>query len=255
MATVAVSALALATFRNLVRRPGTALGALATAALLAILPRLGSPAASAPDNASLALELALTTLAWVLVLGSGAAGVQAASAESDGGAAPELLATPTGVGTYVAGRVVGIVAVGAVVLLGVGSVTAGAWAVQGLLPEQAAMTSLGLALLGTLMTVPVFAAFGMLFGAWAPRPLAFLLVVVAALATRTVAVGLAEAGPIARAAAEVLPNAARLDLARETAFGRPVSAASAFLAAAGAVFHAGAACVLAAHRITRREGA
>src|SRR5262245_57560560 len=114
-ATDASLAVASATFRDLARRPGVLLAALAVAVLLALLPDICTRAVD--DSSALALQVGVTTITAFLTLAAGFAGLRAGAAEGDLAAAPEWLTAPVGPFAYVAGRFAGIAAVCATLLV------------------------------------------------------------------------------------------------------------------------------------------
>src|SRR5262245_21767290 len=91
-AAAASLAIASATFRDLVRRPGLLLAALAMAALLALLPDICMRAVD--DSSALALQVGLSSITAFLMLAAGFAGLRAGAAEGDLGATPEWLTAP-----------------------------------------------------------------------------------------------------------------------------------------------------------------
>lgn len=246
-----VIALSAATLRDLVRRPAFALGVAAILALLAPLPRLGNPAASAADNSALAVELALATVGIVAALVAGACGVQAGTA-ADGQATPEILTTPCSTVAVAGGRVAGITAAVGALVASVVAGTAALWALVGPFPEIRAPFSVGLSLLGTLLAALAFASFGLFLGACTTRWLAHLLVVGLLVVGRGVPTG----GPstaIDLLASAVTPTA-RLEVTRDVAFGRAISIAALAFGAAAVLCAAAAAVLGAARRLERREG-
>jgi hypothetical protein len=239
-------AIASATFRDLVRRPGLLLAAIATAALLALLPDICMRAVD--DSTALALQVGLSTITALLTLAAGIAGLRAGAVEGDLGATPEWLTAPVSPLAYVTGRFAGISAMCAALLVVLGLVLVPA---QIAAPPDALPAVLGLA--GALVTAAQFAALGALLAALFAPQLAAVVLVAAIVASRVVVPQLDAAGGVPALLASALPDPGRVDLAREIAFHRPVDASSAALALTGAALQAAAVLVLAAWCIRRRE--
>jgi len=239
-------AVASATFRDLARRPGVLLAALAVAALLVLLPDICTRAVD--DSSALALQAGVTTITVFLTLAAGFAGLRAGAAEGDLAATPEWLTAPIGAVAYVAGRFAGIAAL-CVALLSVLALV--------LIPAQIgdppeAVPAI-LAVAGVLMTAAQFAALGTMLAALATPQLAAVLLVAAIVASRTIVPQMQSAGGTLAALATILPDPVRVDLSREVAFHRPVDAVSAAFALVAAALETAAFLVVAAWGLRRRE--
>jgi hypothetical protein len=248
----AVAALTRATALDLVRRPGFLVGLVAFVAIHSVLPRLGSPAASPNDNASLALELTLATLAIVSLLAAGFTGIRAAGGGADTGAGAEYLAAPHGAGAYTLARLAGITCAMTVFIAACAILTVLLWALLGTVPEHAAAAPTALALLGLIPTAALGAGLGLLLGALLPATTAQVVLLAGVVATRAlVPLGSEDvATPIPLA---LLPHPGRLEVAREAAFGRAVSSASVALAVLATALQSLACAVLAGVLLDRRE--
>ena len=245
-ATAGSLAIASATFRDLVRRPGLLLAAIAMAALLALLPDICMRAVD--DSAALTLQVGLSSITAFLMLAAGFAGLRAGAAEGDLGATPEWLTAPVGPFAYVTGRFAGICALCAALLVVMGLVLLPA---QRAAPPDALPAAFGFA--GALVTAAQFAALGTMLAALLAPQLAAVVLVAAIVASRTVVPQLDAAGGVPALLAAALPDPVRVDLSREIAFHRPVDAASASFALLGAALQAAALLVVAAWCIRRRE--
>jgi hypothetical protein len=246
----ATGAVAAATFRDLRRRPALLLAALATAALLAVLPQVCARAVEDAD--ALALQAGCSTISIFLVLAAGFAGLRAGAAEGDLSAAAEWRAAPLTPAAYVAGRFLGVIAVATATFLLLSPFLA--------LPQHdalqedpptAAATILTVA--GLLIAAAQFAAVGLLLSVTATPQLAAVCFVAVVVATRTVLPSLAAHGGAAAQLAALLPDPARIDWSRELAFHRPLDAASAALALLAAVAHAAACLCIATWALRRRD--
>jgi hypothetical protein len=241
-----------ATARDLVRRPGFAIGGVALVALLGPLPRLGNPAASAADNGALAVEMGLASVGIASSLGAGFAGIRVTSDEEGTGVA-EFHSAPISATTYLLGRTLGIVTVVGVGLVAVLAISGLVWTMTGSTPRLDPPSAVVLGIAGMWVAAATFAPLGMLLGAWLPARLAGVLLVLLFALSRTfpppdgVTFGLADA------VGAFLPPAPRLDFAREVAFGRTISTAGVALGAVAAACTGAAALFLAAHRVERRE--
>lgn len=236
-------AIGQATRRELLRRPGILLAAAGTAALLALLHELS--AASFGARPGLAVELSVSSAGLFVSLVAGVMGVRCCAGGSDLGPSDALVAAPLSRSEYALGRFAGITTA-AVLLLGllaVGAAIGLALSGAGGLPDP---VSLAAALVGVVAQACLFAALGMAVGAWLPTQFAVVLTVACLVASRTFVPALAVAdGPLGTLAL-VLPDPARLDLARELGAGRPVDLAAAALAWCAALAFAAAMLTVAA---------
>lgn len=239
-------AIASATFRDLARRPGLLLATISMAALLLLLPDICVRAID--DSSALALQVGVTSIAAFLTLAAGFAGLLAGAADGDLGATPEWLTAPVGPLAYVTGRFAGIVAVSAALLALLAFVLVPA---QWNDPPEALPTILAVA--GALVTAAQFAALGAALAACLAPQLAAVVLVAAIVATRTVVPQLQATGGTAALIAAAFPDTARLDLAREVAFHRPVDVSSAAFALLAGALQTAALLVVAAWCIRRRE--
>jgi len=246
----ATAAVAAATFRDLSRRPALLLAALATAALLVVLPQVCARAVEDAD--ALALQAGCSTISVFLVLAAGFAGLRAGAAEGDLSAASEWRAAPLRPEAYVAGRFLGVVAVAAVMVLVLSPFLA--------VPQHAALRedpptaqATFLTAGGLLTAAAEFAAVGMLLAAVTTPQLAAVSFVAVVVATRTVLPPLAARGGAVAQWAAVLPDPARLDWSRELAFHRRLDGTSAALAFLAAAAHVAACLCIAAWALRRRE--
>jgi hypothetical protein len=244
------AAVAAATFRDLLRRPALLLAALATAALLVVLPQVCARAVEDAD--ALALQAGCSTICVFLVLVAGFAGLRAGAAEGDLSAASEWRAAPLRPAAYVAGRFFGVVAVAAAMCLLLSPFLA--------VPQHAALredppTALAALLTagGLLTAAAEFAAVGLLLAAITTPQLAAVSFVAVIVATRTVLPPLAARGDAAAQWTAVFPDAARLDWSRELAFHRPLDGKSAALAFLAAGAHVAACLCVATWALRRRE--
>lgn len=245
-ATGASVAVASATFRDLVRRPGVLLAALAMAVLLALMPEICMRAVD--DSSALALQVGVTTITAFLTLAAGFAGLRAGAAEGELAAAPEWLTAPVGPFAYVWGRFAGIAALCAVLLVVLALVLVPAQFGD---PPDALPATLAVA--GVLMTAAQFAALGTMLGTLATPQLGAVLLIAAIVASRALVPQLQSGSGALAALATALPDPVRVDLSREVAFHRPIDAASAALALLAAALQTAAFLVVAAWGLRRRE--
>ena len=245
-ATGASMAVASATFRDIARRPGVLLAALAVAALLVLMPDICMRAVD--DSSALALQVGVTTIAAFLTLAAGFTGLRAGAAEGELAAAPEWLTAPLGPFAYVAGRFAGIAAMCALLLVVLALVMVPAQVGD---PPDALPAMFAVA--GVLMTAAEFAALGTMIGTLATPQLGAVLLVAAIVASRTLVPQLRSSGGALAALTAVLPDPVRVDLSREVAFHRPVDAASAAIALLAAAVQTAALLVVAAWGLRRRE--
>lgn len=207
-AVLALRAVASATALDALRRPGATVAVLGVGALLALLPRLGNPAAGVRDNAALATELTLTSVGMFGCVAAALLAVRGQQEDRAAGWSAELGTAPVSpfltivalwAGACVAaGALCGVAAL--VGVLGWIGATASPITASGFL-AAAAMIVLAMALA---------AALGAFYGAVLRRELA-ILVVLAHLVTS----GWADAALPKWFA----PDPRRLDLAREVSFG------------------------------------
>lgn len=236
--------LAQATFSDAVRRPAFLVGAFALGALLAVLPRLGSPAAGLRDNAALAVELWISTLAVAGPVVAGILGVQATQPDHDAGLSQELLATPRGPGTYVAGRWLGVGVAAWTFCAGSAAVGALGWLGRPGpdLPTDAALWCAVLA--GVPSAILLGAGLGFVYGVVASRELAVVCLALHVAGIRLATSWAADAAPAARAVLRFIPDPSRLDCAAEFAFRRPIGGTAVGLAMAATGLHLAAMMVL-----------
>lgn len=225
-------ALARATQREVLRRPGVLLATAAAAALLTLLHELS--AATFGARPGLAMELGLSTAGLFLSVVAGVTGVQCTARGAGLGPTDSLEATPLSRGEYAVARFAGVAAAATplLLLLGVGTVVGLLLSGVPALPPAATQVA---AVVGVIVQACVFAALGMALGAFAPSQLAVVLTIGALVASRTFVPQLAAADGGAGALALALPDPARLDLAREVGAGHTASLASAALAWCGAL--------------------
>ncbi len=246
----AIATVAAATFRDLRRRPALLLAAIATAALLAVLPQICARAVEDAD--ALALQTGCSTVAVFLVLAAGFAGLRAGAAEGDLAAAAEWRAAPLHPAAYVAGRFLGVVAAtGALLALLTPFLVFPQRAA--LLDDPPTALTVVLAAAGILLAAAQFAATGLLLGAMTSPQLAAVSFVAVLVATRTALPHFAAHGGVAAHFAAIFPDPARLDWSRELAFHRPLDATSAALACLAATAQLAATLCVAAWALNRRE--
>jgi hypothetical protein len=243
-------AAAAATFRDLRRRPGILLAALAVGALLVLLPDICTRAVD--ESAELSLQIGLSTILLFVTIVAGYAGLRAGASDGDLAATPEWRATPLQPPAYVVGRFSGAIGVAAALYVALTAIAA-TTAASGLSSEPVDTRVAVLAAAGTLLCAAQFAAVGMLFAAVTTPQLAAVLLVAALIATRTLVPELAAHGGAIAALAAALPDPARLDLSRELAFHRPVDTSSAALACGASALQTAALLVGAAWALRRRE--
>jgi hypothetical protein len=239
---------AVATYRDLVRRPTAAVGALAMGALLAMLPRLGNPAAGLRDNAALAAELTWSTLLAAAAVVAGLTTLHVLR-RPGGGLEPEVRALPLEVDAVLTGRTFGVSAL-VLSVLGVAGLLGGLGWIGVPTPSDVQWMDLGL-FVG--LGLPAAAILGSALGALASVVLPGDLAVVALVGW----VVLARWGTALAPDAWwgwIVPDPSRLDVARDLAFGRPVGVTFLLASAAAALLHAAFAHVLAAWALrgTRR---
>jgi hypothetical protein len=246
----ALAAVSDATFRDVRRRPALLLAALATAAILLVLPQICARAVEDAD--ALALQAGCATISTFLVLAAGFAGLRAGAAEGDLSAAAEWRAAPMNPAVYVVGRFAGVVAAAASMLLLLAPFLA--------LPQHAALRdnppTAHAALVtaaGLVLGAAQFCAVGLLLAAVTSPQLAAVGFVAVVVASRTVLPALAARGGAAAQLATVLPDPARVDWSRELAFRRPLDAGSAALAGLAAAAHVAALLCVATWALRRRE--
>jgi hypothetical protein len=246
----AVGALAFGCLRDHVRRPAFVVSVALMGALLALLPRLGNPAAGVADNAALALELTLSSVTLLTVLWAGIQAVQAARGAMGESIAAELLVIPQGRWLAVVGPWAGTTA--AALVLAVAAVAVGALGWIGAPSPPATLSAggwLGL-VAGGACNASVAAALGVLYSLWCPRDLAVVAFVAHVAGTRA-------AMSIRPSDAESLwtafvPDPTRVEFAREAAFGTAVSGASVGLGLAASATQVAALLLLAAASLRRR---
>jgi ABC-type transport system involved in multi-copper enzyme maturation permease subunit len=227
------------------------LSAAAVAVLLLLLPDICSRAVD--ETSALSLQVGISTIATFLSLLAGFAGLRAGAREGDLGAVPEWLASPLGHGAYAAGRLAGVVAACALLLVALSAcLLPSQFASQSEepLPVAAALVGVG----GILLAAAQFAALGLLLGAVTTPQLAAVLLAVVLVATRTIVPDLAAEGGLAGFLGAALPDPSRLDLSREIAFRRPVGLPSAALGCLAATLNASACLAAATWALRRREG-
>jgi hypothetical protein len=243
-------AAAIATFRDLRRRPGILLATVAIGALLVLLPDLCTRAVD--ESPELGLQIGLSTILLFLSVVAGFAGLRSGAADGDLAATAEWRATPMRPAAYVVGRFGGVLGVAAALLVVLAAVLAVGES-TGLAGDAPDARIAALAAVGTLLCAAQFAAIGMLFALLTTPQLAAILLVAVIVATRTLVPELASHGGAPAAIAAALPDTARLDLSRELAFHRPVDAPSAALACAAAALQTAAYLVAASWALARRE--
>ena len=244
------SAVAAATFRDLRRRPGLLLAAIAVAVLLLLLPDICTRAVD--ESAALGLQVGLSTIGIFLVLAAGFAGLRAGAAEGDLGAAPEWRAAPLAPGAYVAGRFAGVLATATLLFAALAAFLV--FAQIGLLrdePPQAHVAAF--AACAAIVAAAQFAAVGLLFATATSPQLAAVLFLATVVAGRTLVPEFASRGGALAVVAALFPDPARLDLSRELAFHRPVDGSACALALLAASLHAAACLIAASWTLRRRE--
>ena len=219
--------LALATMRDLLRRPGAWLALAAFAVVLLIVPRLARRALD--DGAALGTELVLSTTWLYASVFAAIAGVRAAQPTAAMGPSAEILTTPLGRGEYVLGRAGGVAGAALAHAAGLLIVGGASLALGASAPEMDT-ASFGAALMGGVVQVAFFAAAGLAAGALCGGQLASVLVMASLIAARLVFPGLTA---LDAAWTWWVPDPARLELSREVAFGRALNT-SAVLGALGA---------------------
>jgi len=230
-------ALATATARELLRRPGIALSCVAVGALILVLHDLS---ASAFDTSGqLALELVVSSITLYLAVVGGVAGVRVLSADDELGPAPELATTPVTPLEYVLARFVGVLMALAVLLLALLCFAALAQlrfaAGAHVEPPPLAIDLLALTLIGAFLHAAVFTALGCSLGAGTGPQLALILLAGAIVIARTVVPTLSDVTGGAAFLALLVPDPARLDLSHATGFSRPPGALAFAVACAGAL--------------------
>lgn len=208
-AVLALRAVASATALDALRRPGATVAVLGVGALLALLPRLGNPAAGVRDNAALATELTLTSVGMFGCVAAALLAVRGQQEDRAAGWSAEL-------GTAPVSPFLTIVALWAGACLAAG-VLCGVAALVGVLGWIGAATSpitasgfLAAAAM-IVLAMALAAALGAFYGAVLRRELA-IFVVLAHLATSGIWADAAFPKWFA-------PDPRRLDLAREVSFG------------------------------------
>jgi len=240
-------ALASSTARDIVRRPGGVVAILITGSLLVLLPRIARRALD--DGAALGVELLLSTLALHAALLAGLIAVQAGATGSALGPVPEFLTTPLRWGEYVAGRALGVIA-GTATHLGVlASVAALATVLAGDIPNVGATPLIAGGVSIVLQTL-VFVAAGLFAGAVCGSDLGSIALIGLIVASRLAIPALTGT---AGAWAWLLPDAARVDVAREVALGRPLGAAAWSLLWAATLLQSGGLLLAAYWRLSSRS--
>ena len=209
--------------RDVCRRPAFFVGAVSLAAVLAVIPRLGNPAAGVRDNTALAVELALSTLAMAGTTIGGILAIRVTERRASHGISTEMVGAPTQAASLVLGRAAGactatLLLLGLALALGslgwVGAAGTDSAAVRDALwvgvPSIASATVLATAMATAIGLVLPFEA----------ATIAFIALAVALRLVPGAPSG--GFGPLVLC----LPNPSRLDLAREIAFQRPVGAMS-----------------------------
>ncbi len=228
-AVLRTSALAHATARDLLRRPGGALAWVAAAALVVLVPKLSDRAIEAGPE--LPTELVVSTLALYAAVIGGLAAVSTTVPGDPLGPNSELAATPIRSIEYTVGRVLGVgLALGLHVC---GLAIAGLVAVRlGSPGEFPPASGLASAALGALGGGLFFVAAGALAGALLGRELGIVGILTVIVGTRLIVPHVTPDAPLLAA---LLPDPARLDLSREAAFAHPVGARALTGAFAGVV--------------------
>ncbi len=218
--------LALATARDLVRRPGALLAIIATGTLLLMLPRLARRALD--DGSALSVELILSTITLHVTIVAAIAGARAAAPDTGLGPSTELFATPLRPLEYILARAGGVSL--AALLHGLALLFLGAAALLAAGDAIPADEGMLTALVGAALQVLIYAAAGLAAGSLLGAQLGTVAIVLFLVAARVVIPAATAAGA---AGAWWLPDPARLDFSREAGFARSVGTA-ALAAAAGA---------------------
>jgi hypothetical protein len=245
-----VLAVADATLRDLRRRTGVLLAALAVAVLLIVLPDL---CARAVDEAPrLSLQAGISTITLFLVAVAGFSALRAGAGDGDLAAAAEWRAAPLSPAAYVVGRFAGILAAAAVFLVALSLFLLRSQipVLREAVPDASVVV---LTLAGMILTAALFASLGLLLAVSTSPQLAAVLFVATAAGSWIVVPAIAARGGPAGSIALLLPDPARLDFSQQFAFSRPLSGGSAALACAAAAVQTAAFLVLAAWRLRTRE--
>lgn len=164
-----------ATATDLLRRPSTRLAIVAAAAIVALIPHVPAPGASARDQARLTLELGATSIALIVQVFAGVTAVFAGSADGDRGLNPEILAAPAPPARATIARLLGTLQVAALLLAVLVVVMIASWAAVGIPLGQIAR--MATPLLAALAGSTAFAAIGFALGRLLRSDLAVLLVI------------------------------------------------------------------------------
>jgi hypothetical protein len=243
-------AAAVATFRDLRRRPGILLASAAVAALLLLLPDICTRAVD--ESTELALQAGFSTVLLFLTVLAGFSGLRAGARDGDLGATPEWRASPLRPAAYVIGRFAGVTAIAAVLFVVLSTFVAAADP-SALSSDPPDASVAAFAATGAILCAAQSAAVGMLLAAVTTPQLAAVLFVAALVASRTLVPELASHGGALAWIADFVPDPARLDLSRELAFHRPVDAGSAALACTASALQTAACLVAASWALGRRE--
>lgn len=248
----AAHGLARATVIDTVRRPAFGLGVVSLGVLLALAPRLGSPAAGVRDNAALALELSLSTLAIAGPVVAGLLAIQATQADHDAGLARELLAAPQRGSTYLWGRWIGVATVTYALCIGAVAVGAIGWTGRTTPSLPADFASWCGLIAGLPLMLLLGASLGLVYGLITSRDLGIVCFIVHLLGARFLTSWSPDAPPALRTLLLAIPDPSRLDLAADFAFGRAVGNRALALAAAASAAQAVALMLIVPSLLRRR---
>ena len=230
----AACAVAKADFLDTVRRPGFLVAACTLGVVVALLPRLGNPAAGIRDNAALAIELTLSTIALAGPLTGGFLGIRAVQRDHGAGLSDHLLTAPRPLASFVGAGCIAAAAAATLLCALATAIGALGWigrplpALPGTLSAWAAV--IAAAPLGAL----VGAALGTFYASLCSRDLAAVALVLHVAGMRLLEGAVQFRGSAGHWLTRLVPDPSRLDVAREFAFAGPIDGMSAALAAATA---------------------
>jgi hypothetical protein len=212
--------LAASTARDILRRPGGVVALLITSSLLILLPRLARRALD--DGAALGGELILSTLALHAGLLGGLVAVHCGTPGSALGPVPEFLTTPLRWSEYVLARALGVIAATVAHLGTLSAIALAALLVSGEVPDlgPAALAGAGTSI---VLQSSLFVAAGLCAGALFGVEMGTVAVVALMVSSRLIIPALTETGT---AWTWLLPDPARVDVAREVALERPLGGAA-----------------------------
>ncbi|MCE9637253.1 MAG: hypothetical protein K8T90_16225 [Planctomycetes bacterium] len=240
-----------ATVLDLVRRPAFSVSVGALGVVLALLPRLGNPAAGVADNARLAVELSLSTMGLAGPLAAACLGVWSVQRDHDAGLTMELVSSRAGVAGVVFGRWAGVLVACACLLVGGLAIGSFGWiGAPGRAPPLDWVRVLGVAcwFAGGLA---LGGAIGAFWGGLVGRELACVVAVIHVVVARFAAPAAGD-DPLLSRLSHMVPDPARMDVAHDVAFGRSITPASALFGLGSSATLAVALLLLATFACRRR---